>query len=336
MRRWTARPPGVGAQRGADWDLRKRPWRERRHLGGDGPGPLAVGVRGLQVAVDLLGDPIRELAEQVVGHERAFGSRQDRRRRECIEPVERALANRRPIDRQQARDLVIAVAALQHHLQDGALVGRQLVKGTHRVQSVVERVGGTGRRARYREPGCQAPIRSPRAVATTRSTGSSCSSWAPSWRARGSPSGRTTSSRSGIVHGGIYAAIAEGLASYATVKVVLPQGKIASGMSNQASFLRPISGGTIHATAVRKHAGRTTWVWEVEMQRRSGSAVRAVAGDDGDQGPALTDVNPAGERLRARAQARTVARGISTPALMSSAIASRRSSASNSRSGSAS
>jgi uncharacterized protein (TIGR00369 family) len=74
----------------------------------------------------------------------------------------------------------------------------------------------------------------------------------------------------GIVHGGIYAAIAEGLASYATVKEVLPQGKLASGMSNQASFLRPISGGTIHATAVRKHAGRTTWVWEVEMHDDQG------------------------------------------------------------------
>jgi len=74
----------------------------------------------------------------------------------------------------------------------------------------------------------------------------------------------------GIVHGGIYAAIAEGLASYATVKLVLPQGKLASGMSNHASFLRPVSSGTIHATAVRKHAGRTTWVWEVEMRDDQG------------------------------------------------------------------
>jgi 1,4-dihydroxy-2-naphthoyl-CoA hydrolase len=69
----------------------------------------------------------------------------------------------------------------------------------------------------------------------------------------------------GIVHGGIYASIAESVTSWATAVVVVPEGKIASGMSNQTSFLRPVSGGTIHAAATRKHAGRTTWVWEVEM-----------------------------------------------------------------------
>jgi 1,4-dihydroxy-2-naphthoyl-CoA hydrolase len=69
----------------------------------------------------------------------------------------------------------------------------------------------------------------------------------------------------GIVHGGIYASIAESVTSWATATAVVPEGKIASGMSNQTSFLRPVSGGTIHAVATRKHAGRTTWVWEVEM-----------------------------------------------------------------------
>jgi 1,4-dihydroxy-2-naphthoyl-CoA hydrolase len=69
----------------------------------------------------------------------------------------------------------------------------------------------------------------------------------------------------GIVHGGVYASIAEGLTSYATAKAVIPEGMGAAGMSNQTSFLRPVSDGTIHATAVRKHGGRTTWVWEVEF-----------------------------------------------------------------------
>jgi len=69
----------------------------------------------------------------------------------------------------------------------------------------------------------------------------------------------------GLVHGGIYAAIAEGLASFSTVSVVLSQGKLASGLSNQTSFLRPVTGGTIDARATCKHSGRTTWVWEVEM-----------------------------------------------------------------------
>jgi 1,4-dihydroxy-2-naphthoyl-CoA hydrolase len=74
----------------------------------------------------------------------------------------------------------------------------------------------------------------------------------------------------GIVHGGIYASIAESVTSWATAAVVVPEGKIASGMSNQTSFLRPVSGGTIHAVATRKHAGRTTWVWEVEMSDDQG------------------------------------------------------------------
>jgi 1,4-dihydroxy-2-naphthoyl-CoA hydrolase len=74
----------------------------------------------------------------------------------------------------------------------------------------------------------------------------------------------------GIVHGGIYASIAESITSWATAVVVVPEGKVASGMSNQTSFLRPVSGGTIHAAATRKHAGRTTWVWEVEMSDDQG------------------------------------------------------------------
>jgi uncharacterized protein (TIGR00369 family) len=42
------------------------------------------------------------------------------------------------------------------------------------------------------------------------------------------------------------------------------------GLSNQTSFLRPITGGTIEALAVRRHRGRTTWVWEVEMSDNQG------------------------------------------------------------------
>jgi uncharacterized protein (TIGR00369 family) len=69
----------------------------------------------------------------------------------------------------------------------------------------------------------------------------------------------------GLVHGGVYASIAESLASIGTALVVAEGGKIATGLSNQTSFLRPITEGTIHATATVKHRGRTTWVWEVEI-----------------------------------------------------------------------
>jgi uncharacterized protein (TIGR00369 family) len=41
---------------------------------------------------------------------------------------------------------------------------------------------------------------------------------------------------------------------------------VATGLSNQTSFLRPITEGTIHAAARARHRGRTTWVWEVEFE----------------------------------------------------------------------
>ena len=74
----------------------------------------------------------------------------------------------------------------------------------------------------------------------------------------------------GIVHGGVYASIAESLASLGTAFAVMPNGQTAMGLSNQTSFLRPISEGTIHAEARRKHRGRTTWVWEVEISDDEG------------------------------------------------------------------
>jgi 1,4-dihydroxy-2-naphthoyl-CoA hydrolase len=69
----------------------------------------------------------------------------------------------------------------------------------------------------------------------------------------------------GLVHGGVYASIAESLASMATWVAVAPDGLAAQGLSNQTSFLRPIKEGTIHARARRRHKGRTTWVWEVDI-----------------------------------------------------------------------
>ena len=69
----------------------------------------------------------------------------------------------------------------------------------------------------------------------------------------------------GVVHGGVYASIAESLASQATAQAVMPDGNIAMGLANQTSFMRPITQGTIHAEARRRHRGATTWVWDVEI-----------------------------------------------------------------------
>lgn len=74
----------------------------------------------------------------------------------------------------------------------------------------------------------------------------------------------------GLVHGGLYASLAESMASLATAMGVLEEGMIATGMSNNTSFLRPIDHGTVHARATCLHRGRTTWVWDVTCSDDSG------------------------------------------------------------------
>ena len=74
----------------------------------------------------------------------------------------------------------------------------------------------------------------------------------------------------GIVHGGVYAAIAETLASRGTLAGVLRDGGYAVGLANNTSFLRPISEGAIEAVARPLHSGRTTWVWDVELKDDQG------------------------------------------------------------------
>ena len=69
----------------------------------------------------------------------------------------------------------------------------------------------------------------------------------------------------GLVHGGVFASIAETIATMGTWLAVHEDGRTPQGLSNQTSFVRPIVDGTIHATARRRHKGRTTWVWEVDI-----------------------------------------------------------------------
>jgi 1,4-dihydroxy-2-naphthoyl-CoA hydrolase len=74
----------------------------------------------------------------------------------------------------------------------------------------------------------------------------------------------------GLIHGGVYASIAESLASLATALAVMAEGNTAMGLSNNTSFLRPILAGTIHAKATRLHRGRSTWVWDVRFSDDAG------------------------------------------------------------------
>ena len=69
----------------------------------------------------------------------------------------------------------------------------------------------------------------------------------------------------GIVHGGALAALAESICSVATYNAVKDDGMLAMGQANDTVFMRPISAGHVTATARRRHGGRTTWVWDVEL-----------------------------------------------------------------------
>lgn len=69
----------------------------------------------------------------------------------------------------------------------------------------------------------------------------------------------------GLVHGGLYASVAESMASVATALAVLEGGETAVGLSNNTSFLRPVTRGMVNALATRLHRGRSTWVWDVRF-----------------------------------------------------------------------
>jgi 1,4-dihydroxy-2-naphthoyl-CoA hydrolase len=74
----------------------------------------------------------------------------------------------------------------------------------------------------------------------------------------------------GLLHGGIYSAVAETVASVATVAAVWDDGYIGSGLNNYASFLRPVTGGTLDVFAkLRGHDDRE-WTWGHEFRDEQG------------------------------------------------------------------
>ncbi len=81
----------------------------------------------------------------------------------------------------------------------------------------------------------------------------------------------------GLVHGGVYASMAESMASMATAFSVLEGGETAVGLANSTSFLRPVTEGVVHAHATRLHRGRTTWVWDVASATTPAARARSRA-----------------------------------------------------------
>ena len=69
---------------------------------------------------------------------------------------------------------------------------------------------------------------------------------------------------------GVYATIAARLVCLGTEHALGTERRDLALLSSQASYLRPLIEGGIHAVALARHRGRTTWVWEVELSDERG------------------------------------------------------------------
>jgi len=80
----------------------------------------------------------------------------------------------------------------------------------------------------------------------------------------------------GVVHGGVHASLAETVASAATAAAVRDDGMIALGQANNTTFLRPVLGGNLNATARARRRGRSIWIWDVELSDDEGDLCALV------------------------------------------------------------
>jgi 1,4-dihydroxy-2-naphthoyl-CoA hydrolase len=80
----------------------------------------------------------------------------------------------------------------------------------------------------------------------------------------------------GLLHGGIYSAVAETIASVGTVVAVWKDGFTGAGMSNSASFLRPVTSGTLEAIARRRSCETDRWVWSTDFVDAEGKLCALV------------------------------------------------------------
>jgi 1,4-dihydroxy-2-naphthoyl-CoA hydrolase len=80
---------------------------------------------------------------------------------------------------------------------------------------------------------------------------------------------------SGIVHGGVWCAVVESMASVLATLHALRSGRVCVGVHNATDFLRPVSEGRVLGVATPIQVGRTQQLWLVELSRADDG--RAVA-----------------------------------------------------------
>ncbi len=69
----------------------------------------------------------------------------------------------------------------------------------------------------------------------------------------------------GIMHGGVYSSLVEGLCSLATAVAVWDEGRMTVGQAINVNFLRPVSAGHAEVRARARHRGLTTWIWQADI-----------------------------------------------------------------------
>lgn len=76
----------------------------------------------------------------------------------------------------------------------------------------------------------------------------------------------------GIVHGGVWCAVIESLASVSAAIRVAGSGRFVVGVSNATDFLRSHRQGRVDAVATPIHVGRSQQLWQVVLTRASDGA----------------------------------------------------------------
>ncbi len=76
----------------------------------------------------------------------------------------------------------------------------------------------------------------------------------------------------GIVHGGVWCAVVESLASVSAALKVAGTGRFVVGVSNATDFLRSHRQGRVDAVATPIHVGRSQQLWQVVLTRATDGA----------------------------------------------------------------
>jgi 1,4-dihydroxy-2-naphthoyl-CoA hydrolase len=77
----------------------------------------------------------------------------------------------------------------------------------------------------------------------------------------------------GVVHGGVFAAVVESVASVGASVAVADRGMYAVGLNNSTDFLRPVTSAHLDVLGIPIQQGRTQQLWLVTMAHPGGKDV---------------------------------------------------------------